>query len=109
MRLRPTTLRPLCRFDCIIDALLRVWSVTTTSKEVLFLNEVEEVLEMTQPPEFQKIQVPLFNRIADCIRSPHFQVAERALFIWNNDDVVKLINQSRQVTESGRGLSEVGS
>ena len=58
----------------IIDALLRVWSVTTTSKEVLFLNEVEEVLEMTQPPEFQKIQVALFNRIADCIRSPHFQV-----------------------------------
>jgi serine/threonine-protein phosphatase 2A regulatory subunit B' len=81
----------------IIDALLRVWSVTNTSKEVLFLNEVEEVLEMTQPPEFQQIQVALFNRIAQCIRSPHFQVAERALFIWNNDDVVKLINQSRQV------------
>lgn len=49
-----------------------------------------------QPAEFTKLQVPLFKRVALCIRSPHFQVAERALFIWNNDDIVKLVNQSRQ-------------
>jgi len=50
-----------------------------------------------QPPEFEKVQVPLFKRIALCIRSPHFQVAERSLFIWNNDDIVKLINTNRNV------------
>merc|ERR1711941_33253 len=27
---------------------------------------------------------------------PHFQVAERTLFFWNNDYIVKLINQNRQ-------------
>jgi serine/threonine-protein phosphatase 2A regulatory subunit B' len=80
----------------IVDALLRMWTVTSTSKEVLLLNEVEEVLELMQPKEFQAIQVALFKRIAICIRSPHFQVAERALFIWNNDEVVKLISSNRQ-------------
>jgi len=31
-----------------------------------------------------------------CINCPHFQVAERALFLWNNDYIVKLINQNRK-------------
>merc|ERR1719335_415816 len=81
----------------IVECLLRIWPCTCSSKEVLFLNEIEEVLELMQPTEFQKLQVPLFKRVALCIRSPHFQVAERALFIWNNDDIVKLVNQSRQI------------
>lgn len=83
--------------ECIIDGLLRIWPVLSSSKEVLFLNEIEEVMELMQPPEFQKLQVTLFQRVACCIRSRHFQVAERALFIWNNDDIVKLVNQSRTV------------
>merc|ERR1712037_655279 len=31
----------------------------------------------------------------DLITCPHFQVAERTLFFWNNDYIVKLINQNR--------------
>jgi serine/threonine-protein phosphatase 2A regulatory subunit B' len=80
----------------IVDAMLRMWTVTSTSKEVLFLNEIEEVLELMQPKEFQAVQVALFKRIANCIKSQHFQVAERALFIWNNDEVVKLISANRE-------------
>ncbi|EER03130.1 Serine/threonine protein phosphatase 2A 59 kDa regulatory subunit B' eta isoform, putative [Perkinsus marinus ATCC 50983] len=83
--------------DSIILGLLRFWPITNTPKEVLFLNEVEVVLELTQPPEFQKVEVPLFRRIGQCIASPHFQVAERVLFLWNNDYIAKRINQNRQV------------
>ncbi|EER19501.1 protein phosphatase 2A regulatory subunit B, putative [Perkinsus marinus ATCC 50983] len=83
--------------DSIILGLLRFWPITNTPKEVLFLNEVEVVLELTQPPEFQKVEVPLFKRIGQCIASPHFQVAERVLFLWNNDYIAKRINQDRQV------------
>merc|ERR1711862_364983 len=53
-------------------------------------------LELTQPPEFHQMQSLLFRRVALCITCPHFQVAERTLFLWNNDYVVKLINQNRQ-------------
>jgi hypothetical protein len=45
----------------------------------------------------EKLSVKLFKRVARCMRSAHFQVAEGALFIWNNDEIVNLINQNRQV------------
>merc|ERR1712113_679784 len=41
------------------------------------------------------MQKLLFQRLAQCITCPHFQVAERTLFFWNNDYIVKLINQNR--------------
>lgn len=40
----------------------------------MFLGELEEVLEATQPPEFQRCMVPLFRQIAHCLSSSHFQV-----------------------------------
>lgn len=86
---------PRLAYD-IITSMLRFWPVSLTSKQVLFLNELEETLELTQPPEFYKMQEPLFRRVALCITCPHFQVAERTLFLWNNDYIVKLINQNRQ-------------
>mmetsp|Transcript_26748 Transcript_26748/g.61624 ORF Transcript_26748/g.61624 Transcript_26748/m.61624 type:complete len:472 (-) Transcript_26748:58-1473(-) len=80
----------------IIISMLRYWPVSITSKQVLFLNELEETLELTQSAEFHKVQHALFRRIARCITCPHFQVAERTLFLWNNDYVVKLINENRK-------------
>jgi len=75
--------------------ILEYWPCTFSAKEVLFLNEVEEILEMVQAPEFALILKPLFTRIALCVGSPHFQVAERALFLWNNEYIVSLIANSR--------------
>merc|ERR1740129_1799734 len=86
---------PRLAYD-IIASMMRYWPVSITSKQVLFLNELEETLELTQPSEFYRMQRVLFQRLAVCITCPHFQVAERTLFFWNNDYIVKLINQSRQ-------------
>mmetsp|Transcript_39772 Transcript_39772/g.89724 ORF Transcript_39772/g.89724 Transcript_39772/m.89724 type:complete len:473 (+) Transcript_39772:131-1549(+) len=86
---------PRLAYD-IITSMLRYWPVSITSKQVLFLNELEETLELTQPSEFHRMQEVLFRRLALCITCPHFQVAERTLFFWNNDYIVKLINQNRQ-------------
>jgi serine/threonine-protein phosphatase 2A regulatory subunit B' len=41
----------------------------------MFLNELEELLELTQSPDFAKVAEPLFRLLARCINSPHFQVA----------------------------------
>merc|ERR1711870_131513 len=79
----------------IIVSMLRYWPVSITSKQVLFLNELEETLELTQPSEFHRVQLALFLRVALCITCPHFQVAERTLFLWNNDNIVNMINQNR--------------
>ncbi|XP_059670018.1 serine/threonine protein phosphatase 2A 57 kDa regulatory subunit B' theta isoform-like [Cornus florida] len=83
--------------DTVIRGLLKYWPVTNSSKEVMFLGELEEVLEATQPPEFQRCMVPLFRQVARCLSSSHFQVAERALFLWNNDHIENLIKQNRKV------------
>lgn len=43
--------------------------------QVLFLGELEEILELTQPPEFQKVMYQLFKQLARCLNSQHFQVS----------------------------------
>jgi len=83
--------------DTVIRGLLKYWPITNSSKEVMFLSELEEVLEATQAAEFQRCMVPLFRQIARCLNSSHFQVAERALFLWNNDHIGNLITQNRNV------------
>lgn len=60
--------------DTVIRGLLKYWPITNSSKEVMFLGELEEILEATQPAEFQKCMVPLFRQIARCLNSSHFQV-----------------------------------
>lgn len=60
--------------DTVIRGLLKYWPVTNSSKEVMFLGELEEVLEATQPAEFQRCMVPLFRQICRCMSSSHFQV-----------------------------------
>ena len=79
----------------VLESILRFWPCTQSPKEVLFLNEIEEILEMITLTEFDKVMVPLFAQVARCIESPHFQVAERALFLLNNEYIVSLIAQKR--------------
>lgn len=83
--------------DTVIRGLLKYWPITNSSKEVMFLGELEEVLEATQAAEFQRCMVPLFRQIGRCLNSSHFQVAERALFLWNNEHIRNLITQNQKV------------
>ena len=60
----------------VIRGLLKFWPVTNSQKEMMFLGEIEEILDAINMVEFQKIMVPLFLRIGCCINSFHFQVRE---------------------------------
>ena len=71
--------------ELVVRGLLSYWPNTNSSKQVLFLGELEELLELTQPQNFLNVCGPLFTLIAKCVTSPHFQVAERTLFLWNNE------------------------
>ena len=57
--------------------LLKYWPKTHSPKEVMFLNELEEILDVIEPAEFQKVMIPLFKQLAKCVSSPHFQVKSR--------------------------------
>jgi serine/threonine-protein phosphatase 2A regulatory subunit B' len=80
----------------VLLGLLRYWPKVNSPKEVMFLNEVEEILDVIEPSEFVKIQVPLFQQLQRCINSQHFQVAERALYFWNNEYIVNLMGDNVQ-------------
>ncbi|KAK8861525.1 hypothetical protein IAR55_002347 [Kwoniella newhampshirensis] len=77
----------------VILGLLRYWPKVNSPKEVMFLNEVEEILDVIEQNEFVKVMQPLFQQLARCINSPHFQVAERALYYWNNEYIVNLMGE----------------
>jgi len=69
----------------VISGLLKYWPATNSAKEVLFLNELEDLLELTQAEEFKQLIHPLAHQLSRSVGSPHFQVAERALFLWHNE------------------------
>ena len=59
----------------VIRGLLKYWPKTCSQKEVMFLGEIEEILDVTEPAQFVKVQEPLFKQISRCVSSPHFQVS----------------------------------
>jgi serine/threonine-protein phosphatase 2A regulatory subunit B' len=81
----------------VIKGLLKLWPKTCSQKEVLFLGEVEEILNVIEPAQFVKIQEPLFRQIAKSVSSSHFQVTERALYFWNNEYIAALMQDNIQV------------
>lgn len=78
----------------------------------MFLNEVEDIFEVMDPAEFAKVQEPLFQQLAKSVASPHFQVctdaapysfllisqvAERALYFWNNEYFCNLVSDNVEI------------
>merc|ERR1712157_456382 len=59
-----------------------------SGKQVLFLNELEEILELLGSDQLAEISRTLFTNLARCLDSEHFQVVERTLFLWNNEHLV---------------------
>lgn len=81
----------------VLRDLLKYWPRIHSPKEVMFLNELEEILDVMEPSEFQKVMEPLFRKLAACVSSPHFQVAERALYMWNNEYIMSLVGDNAAV------------
>ena len=63
------------------------------------MNELEEILELLGADQMEVIKMELFQLITDCLNSQHFQVAERTLFLWNNEQLCSNGCLSRQYTE----------
>ena len=80
----------------VVQGLARFWPWGCAAKQVLFLNELEEILELCRADQLTLVQDDLFRLLASCLSSPHFQVAERALYYWNSEHLcVNVLSQSR--------------
>lgn len=80
--------------ETVLQGLVKYWPKTCSFKEVMFLNELEEVFEMIEPENFKNTMDILFKQIAKCLCSPHFQVAERCLLLFNSDAVMNLVEEN---------------
>ena len=79
----------------VLQGLLRYWSKVNSTKQVLLLGEVEEVLNIISEPQFKLAQVAVFKQIAQCMASQHFQVAEGALAMMNRGRVENLVRKHK--------------
>lgn len=60
----PTLAEPVLR------ALLRFWPLTNSQKEVLFLGELEEILEITQVSQMRSSESMWQHRALTCLHHP---------------------------------------
>ncbi|KAG8057615.1 hypothetical protein GUJ93_ZPchr0002g25464 [Zizania palustris] len=72
----------------VVRNILRHWPATNCQKEVLLIDELEEIVEILDQQQFDELAVPVCSRIARCVSSCSSQVAERALYVWNNERFV---------------------
>ncbi|EDQ89224.1 uncharacterized protein MONBRDRAFT_37074 [Monosiga brevicollis MX1] len=80
--------------EAVVQGLLDFWPKLNSPKEVLLLNEMEEIVDVMEKEEFAKIHVELFQQLAACVSSHHFQVAERALYFFQNDYLLTLAKEN---------------
>lgn len=80
----------------IVAGLIRYWPWSSSAKQVLFLNELEDLMELLEADVLDKLCVPLFSHLAQCLSSTHFQVQERSLYLWNNEHLVNVGCMSKQ-------------
>lgn len=80
----------------VVMGVLKYWSATDSKKEIMFLNEIEEILDRIQCADLGEAQTPLFNQLARSISSPHFQVSERAIYVLNTDVILRFVTPNRE-------------
>lgn len=71
----------------IVGGLIKYWPWNCASKQVLLLNELEEIMELCRGEQLIQIQDQLYRLIASCLASEHFQVVERTLYFWNSEHI----------------------
>jgi serine/threonine-protein phosphatase 2A regulatory subunit B' len=69
----------------VITGLCKNWPWSSSAKQIVLLNELEEVLELSGHEAAAPALKPFFYMLARCVAAPHFQVAERALFLWRSE------------------------
>lgn len=84
----------------IINGLLKFWPITNPAKEVIYINEIEEVLDANPSllnNKHSDFAINFVVRLSKCVQSMHYQVAEKSLTVLvNSDAIIKLVEKNKQ-------------
>uniref|UniRef100_A0A1A9WPJ0 Serine/threonine protein phosphatase 2A regulatory subunit n=1 Tax=Glossina brevipalpis TaxID=37001 RepID=A0A1A9WPJ0_9MUSC len=78
----------------VIKQLLLFWPRNSSEKQIIFLEEIDTILEIIQLREFEGVEEILFRQLGECAKSPHMLVSKSALRIWRNTRVRDLVEES---------------
>ncbi|KAL4465207.1 hypothetical protein ABPG74_001921 [Tetrahymena malaccensis] len=82
----------------LIDALLKYWPFANSTKELMFLSELLEVIEVPEMNKIQPYVERLFKRLIKCISGPHLQIADRAMCFFENEYFLGMLRQYKSIT-----------
>ncbi|CAK9036994.1 Serine/threonine-protein phosphatase 2A 56 kDa regulatory subunit delta isoform (PP2A B subunit isoform B'-delta) (PP2A B subunit isoform B'-gamma) (PP2A B subunit isoform B56-delta) (PP2A B subunit isoform PR61-delta) (PP2A B subunit isoform R5-delta), partial [Durusdinium trenchii] len=75
----------------VVQALLKFWPKRSAAKQILFLGEIGEIVNYMEPAHFAQVQGIMVRQLCDCISGHHFQVAEYAMGLLNNNSLYAMI------------------
>lgn len=81
----------------MIKGLLKFWPITAPAKEVIFISEIEEVIELLgsqADAKFAEYGPELLKRLIQTSQGLHYQAAERALLLLNSELIQKLVKSN---------------
>ena len=81
----------------LIQGLLKFWPITCPAKEVIFIQEIEEVLDLMgnqTESKFNEFAPQLLRRLLQTSKGLHYQAAERALLMLNSETIQKLVKNN---------------
>ncbi|DAZ97236.1 TPA: hypothetical protein N0F65_010398 [Lagenidium giganteum] len=88
-------------FTPIVRGLLKYWPVGNSFKEVIFVVELEELMEhVLAESDFDHISAKLARRLGRCMTSDQFQVAERAIACWTSPSCLRVMNEYEKLAQS---------
>jgi serine/threonine-protein phosphatase 2A regulatory subunit B' len=74
----------------LIAGLLKFWPITCPAKEIVYINECEEILDI-MGPEGEKnlgnLLPKLLKRLVQTAQNLHYQAAERSLLFLNSEAI----------------------
>ena len=83
----------------LVQGLLKYWPITCPAKEVVYINEVEEILELVgaeAEKRFAAYGPKLLARLVATAQNMHYQAAERALLLLNSEVIQKVVRSNLQ-------------
>ena len=81
----------------LVVGLLKYWPITCPAKEVVYIGEVEEILELVTAEaekRFNEFGPKLLTQLVRTSQNMHYQAAERALLLLNSEVVLKLLKNN---------------
>ncbi|OHS92880.1 phosphoprotein phosphatase [Tritrichomonas foetus] len=77
----------------VYNTLFIKWPVTSPTKQLLFLNEIEKLADLLPADTDSSTIIKICKIVIRCLNEENFTVAERALMLWESDAFMTMVGK----------------